>query len=230
MMLRLLGVKGAYCKAKAMVGQDSLLLCRGNDNSVNMKAAYHHGDLHGAVIAAALDRLSGGYEPSLREVARDIGVSPTAIYRHFPHKDALLDALASEAAEMMGAEQMAASAAAGGGKTGFSACGFAYVAFALKRPALFRLMSSRANLGQMGGLRESRAMRFLHASVDSLLPPESSISERNAMAMHAWSLVHGLSVLILDGQIPPDMALVAAIIERDDMWPDNLPKRHLQGG
>jgi AcrR family transcriptional regulator len=184
-----------------------------------MDRPYHHGDLYAAVMAAALGRMDAGDDLSLREVARDVGVSATAIYRHFPDKDALLDALAFEAAEKMGAEQMVASAAAGGGKPGFSACGLAYVAFALNNPALFRLMSSRANLGHLGVLRESRAMRFLHESVDSLMPPGSTISARNAMAMHAWSLVHGLSVLILDGQIARDMALVAAIIDRDDIWP-----------
>jgi AcrR family transcriptional regulator len=194
-----------------------------------MKRRYHHGDLHAAVLAAALARLESEADLSLREVARDVGVSAPAIYRHFPDKDALLDAIAFEAAEMMGAEQMAASAQAGGGKEGFNACGRAYVEFALKNPALFRLMSGRANLGRISSLRESRAMRFLHESVDGLMPPGSSVSERNAMAMHAWSLVHGLSVLILDGQIPNDMTLVAAILERDDMWPEHAQKIHLTG-
>jgi AcrR family transcriptional regulator len=184
-----------------------------------MESRYHHGDLYAAVIAAALDRLASDDEVSLREIARDVGVSPTAIYRHFSGKDELLDALAFEAAEKMGAEQMAASAAAGGGKAGFTACGRAYVHFALTNPALFRLMSSRANLAQAGGIRESRAMRFLHESVDHLVPPGSSIEARNAMAMHAWSLVHGLSVLILDGQIPPDMKLVEAILDSEELEP-----------
>ncbi len=184
-----------------------------------MSRPYHHGDLHAAVLATALGRLASGDDLSLREVARDVGVSATAIYRHFPDKNALLDALAFEAAEMMGAEQMAASVAAGGGKPGFNACGLAYVDFALNNPALFRLMSSRANLGRMGALRESRAMRFLHESVDSLAPPGSSVNARHAMAMHAWSLVHGLSVLILDGQIPHDRALVELIIAREDFLP-----------
>jgi AcrR family transcriptional regulator len=184
-----------------------------------MDRRYHHGDLHAAVIAASMKRMDAGDDVSLREIARDIGVSAPAIYRHFPDKDALLDALAFEAAEKMGAEQMVASAAAGGGKAGFNACGLAYVMFALNNPELFRLMSSRANLGRMGELRESRAMRFLHESVDSLMPPGTAASVRNAMAMHAWSLVHGLSVLILDRQIPRDMVLVAAIIGRDEIWP-----------
>ena len=184
-----------------------------NDNSVNIKRGYHHGDLRSAVIGAALTRIEGGDELSLREVARDVGVSATAIYRHFPHKDALLDALAIEAAERMGAMQMAASEAAGGGRAGFSACGRAYVDFALCNAALFRLMSSRSHLGIEADVGSSTAMQFLHQSVDALMPPGSSFAARNAMAMHAWSLVHGLAILILDGQLPRDMALVDAVID-----------------
>jgi AcrR family transcriptional regulator len=71
------------------------------DNSVNIKSdgakatgAYHHGDLRAAVIAAGLKRLAegDGAELGLRALARDVGVSATALYRHFPDKEALLDA------------------------------------------------------------------------------------------------------------------------------------------
>src|SRR3546814_6352960 len=60
--------------------------------------AYHHGDLRAAVIAAGLKRLAedAGGELGLRALARDVGVSATALYRHFPDKEALLDALAEE--------------------------------------------------------------------------------------------------------------------------------------
>lgn len=184
-----------------------------DDNSVNMKPKYHHGDLRAAVIAAGLKRLEAGDDLSLREVARDVGVSATAIYRHFPDKDALLDALAFEAADMMGVEQMAASEKAGGGKAGFSACGRAYVEFALNHPALFRLMG-RTHLGE--GAEASTAMRFLRESIDALLPPATPRARRSAAALHAWSLVHGIAVLMLDGQMPRDPALIDAVIEAGD--------------
>ena len=190
-----------------------------NDNSVNMKRGYHHGDLRPAVLAAAMTRMDSAADLSLREVARDIGVSATAIYRHFPDKDALLDALAFEAAEMLGSQQMAASAAAGGGQAGFGACGRAYVLFALDHPALFRLMGSRANLNGAGDdtiIHPSTAMRFLNDSIEGLMPPGASRQTRKAAALHAWSLVHGLALLMLDGHIPRDMAMIDDVINAVD--------------
>ena len=62
------------------------------------KKTYHHGDLHAALIEAGL-KLLGEREADtlgLREVARAVGVSATAVYRHFPDKGALLSAMARE--------------------------------------------------------------------------------------------------------------------------------------
>ena len=75
-----------------------------NDNTVNIKRqnqkkpTYHHGDLRAALIATALELLEkrDADDIGLREVARHVGVSATAIYRHFPDKDALLLAVAHE--------------------------------------------------------------------------------------------------------------------------------------
>ncbi len=92
------------------------------DNSVNIKSdgakasgAYHHGDLRAAVIAAGLKRLEAGDggELGLRALARDVGVSATALYRHFPDKEALLDALADEGLRRLGARQAQAWLKAG---------------------------------------------------------------------------------------------------------------------
>src|SRR3546814_6184773 len=91
--------------------------------------AYHHGDLRAAVIAAGLKRLAedAGGELGLRALARDVGVSATALYRHFPDKEALLDALAAEGLRRLGALQAQAWLKAGGGRDGFKATGIAYV-------------------------------------------------------------------------------------------------------
>ena len=98
------------------------------DNSVNIKSdgakavgAYHHGDLRAAVIAAGLKRLGegdDGAELGLRALARDVGVSATALYRHFPDKEALLDALADEGLRRLGALQAQAWLKAGGAVAG----------------------------------------------------------------------------------------------------------------
>ena len=101
------------------------------DNTVNIPAAkvgnlvskkpYHHGDLHGALLEAGLRLLQTrkADDLALREVARDVGVSATAIYRHFPDKGALLSALAQEGLDRLAQAQRQATSAAGGATTGF---------------------------------------------------------------------------------------------------------------
>src|SRR6187397_898095 len=63
---------------------------------------YHHGNLRPALLAAAERALARGGELSLRELAREIGVSHAAPRRHFPDKQALLDALALDGFERLG--------------------------------------------------------------------------------------------------------------------------------
>jgi AcrR family transcriptional regulator len=116
-----------------------------NANSVNIeseKRGYHHGDLRSALVQAGLDLLKTRAPDavSLREIARMAGVSATAVYRHFPDKQALLSALCDEGAEDLARLQQAAMAQAGGGRSGFDAVGRTYVRFALANPTLFRLM------------------------------------------------------------------------------------------
>ncbi len=190
-----------------------------NGNSVNIKnakRAYHHGDLRAALIAAGVEILKSGSaeQLSLREAARKVGVSATAVYRHFPDKLALLYAICEETADALTEAQTAAMAAAGGGPAGFDATGRVYVRFALENPALFRLMmTTRPSRGHF----ESRAdhvlsaMRLLRDNVAALAPKGASEREREIAVVRAWALVHGLAMLMLDGQIEPDERLIDAI-------------------
>lgn len=182
---------------------------------------YHHGDLRNALIEAGL-RLLEARGPDaarddlgLREVAREVGVSPTAIYRHFPDKHALKSALAAEGLARLARRQQQASAQAGGGAAGFLASGLGYVRFAADHPVLFRLLFSHA---QPGDLLEaspdtvSAAMRGLREDIARLMPPGCTDSQRKAAALHAWALVHGLALLVLDRQIPADWALIEQVL------------------
>ena len=91
-----------------------------------------------------MERLRKGAvdELSLREIARSVGVSATAVYRHFPDKAALLSALRQEADVMLAEAFRSAMAKVKPGHEAFDAMGRAYVRFALANPALFRLMMS----------------------------------------------------------------------------------------
>ena len=97
-----------------------------DDNTVNIedaKARYHQGDLRAALIEEGLRELAGGAagDLSLRAIARKVGVSATAVYRHFPDKTALLAALCTEGDRLLGDASRRAQASAGGGRAGFDA-------------------------------------------------------------------------------------------------------------
>lgn len=175
---------------------------------------YHHGDLRAALVQAGLTLLAtrAADDLSLREVARAVEVSATAVYRHFPDKRALMEALALEGLERLSAAQHAASEAAGGGAAGFKATGRAYVRFALENPALFRLIfSSPADAGRRLRDRDHppEAMRFLRANAAAVAPPGA---DPEVLALSAWSLAHGLAMLMLDGQVEPDPRTVEAVV------------------
>jgi AcrR family transcriptional regulator len=170
---------------------------------------YHHGSLRDALIAAGMTALEGasGLGLSLRELARTVGVSPTAVYRHFPNKDALLAALAREGLEMLGQAQRQAYNAAGGGAAGFVETGRAYVRFALAHPALFRLVFAH---GEPVPDKSDPASELLHDSTVELTGSEGPEAQR--LALQAWSLGHGIAMLMLDKRLPADDALIEQLI------------------
>jgi AcrR family transcriptional regulator len=173
--------------------------------------------LRAAALAYGLTELASARDPDLglRALARAIGVSATALYRHFPDKDALLDALAGAGMAQLGALQARAAAAVGGGRDGFMESGFAYVRFARDNPALFRLTFSRAGRmapGDDDPAALGQAQRLLYEGVAAMMPGEIAPAKRDVMALHAWSLVHGLAMLILDGRVAWDDAKLRQIL------------------
>jgi AcrR family transcriptional regulator len=182
-------------------------------NGVNMqKQAYHHGDLRAALIEAGLAMLAERDVEglSLREMARTVGVSATAVYRHFPDKAALMIALAREGLRRLSAVQHEAADEAGGGLKGFAATGRTYVRFALANPALFRLIFTSSAVARSSG--EAEALRFLRANVAAKLPDGADGAAIEIEALRAWALVHGLAMLMLDGQVPADDTLIERAI------------------
>lgn len=176
---------------------------------------YHHGALREALVAEALALLQtrGANELSVREIARNIGVTATAAYRYFDGKDALLRELARHGLDQLAEAQHAAWDAAGGGVAGFDATGRAYVRFALDNPALFRLtfahVGAELPMARAPGAM-SEPMSFLLANAATLCPPGRDPA---LYALQAWAMVHGLAMLMLDGQIAPDPQLLERAID-----------------
>lgn len=160
--------------------------------SKRRKRSYHHGDLRPCILAAAAQLLEhkGAEALSLREASRLAGVSHAAPYRHFPSKDALLTALATQGFKRF-REELAAAERSGG----LRGRGEAYVRFALANPQLFRLMfSARVKLSSDAGLREQASLAFggLQQAISTHAGKEAPFA-----AIAAWALVHGLSHLLL---------------------------------
>jgi AcrR family transcriptional regulator len=187
-----------------------------------MEKRYHHGDLRRALLDAGLELLQtrDAHDLSLREVARAVGVSATAVYRHFPDKDALLDALASEGFGKLAEAQHRAAEAAGGGEKGFVATGIAYVRFARDHPALFRLTFSATaarNILAQPPEHVPDALAFLRENANAAAA--STGMDAHVIAVRAWSIAHGLALLILEKQIEPDDALIEAVISAEVLKP-----------
>ena len=181
---------------------------------MKVKTSYHHGDLRAALIDQGLRLLAArdAEDLSLREVARGVGVSATAVYRHFPDKAALMAALAAQGLDMLSQVQHAAYDAAGGGVAGFNATGAAYVRFALLHTALFRLIFANPPTGKVVELADSpdNAMRVLMENAARLAPPGM---EARIFALQSWSVAHGLAMLIIDGQLHVDDKTIDAVID-----------------
>jgi AcrR family transcriptional regulator len=170
------------------------------------KASYHHGDLRRALMDAALATVAEGGVASLtlREAARRAGVSSAAPYHHFPSVDALVGALCEE-----GFAGLAAAMAEGAAKAGddprarMAAMGRAYVHHAVTHPAHFRLMFSVPAPGLDASSPDAvPAFGQMIAGIRALqaagLAPKGPVAP---LALMAWSTVHGLASLLVDGPL-----------------------------
>lgn len=181
--------------------------------------SYHHGDLRSALVAAGLKALETTevVELSLRQLAREVGVSATAVYRHFPDKQALLRALADEGITRLGEAQQLAAGSAQNEAEAFAATGRAYVRFALAHPALFRLVFSHCEPLGDTVFGQSLAARLLQDQAGLATGNDPAATRR--LMIQAWAVVHGLAMLMLDGQLPAEDALIDQVIDRATLFP-----------
>lgn len=169
-----------------------------------IKIPYHHGDLREELVTAALAlmREEGEDAASLRAVARRVGVSAMAPYRHFADKAALMEAVAERGFGLLAERLMAGDAPGTTPEESFAGQGAAYVAFAREQPQLFRLMFGivKPKPDTALGDAANRAYGILTTRAASL----SGKLSTEDLALMAWSLVHGLAVLIINGCVTLD--------------------------
>jgi AcrR family transcriptional regulator len=169
---------------------------------------YHHGDLRRALVEEAVRTIDrhGVAALTLRTIGDRLRVSRTALYRHFSDKPALLAAVGREGFRLLRLALTEAWEQHGRGRPGFEAMGLAYVRFAVAHPAHYRVM--------FGGFIEScakdeafveEAKAAFQVLVDSLVEQQQAgLVRRDDPLLQArmiWSLVHGIAMLAIDGQL-----------------------------
>jgi len=185
--------------------------------SLPARGTYRHGDLRRALIDAGVELArSGGPEAVvLREATRRAGVVPNAAYRHFASRRELLGAVRSaslsalavametELAGLHGLEDAADFA-----RANLRAIGAGYLRFALAEPGLFRTAfvvpgDARSAAGpDKAGNSGLDPFELLSAALDRLVAAGVLPEARRPGAEYlAWSAVHGLAMLVIDGPL-----------------------------
>jgi AcrR family transcriptional regulator len=181
------------------------------------RSSYRHGDLRRALIDAGvqLARVGGPDAVVLREATRQVGVVPNAAYRHFADRNDLLQAVCSaaqaELAVAMEAELAACprtTDAADIARAHLRAVGTGYLRFAQAEPGLFRTAFSvhenleKAAIPDMAGKSGLTPFQLLGAALDEMLAAGLLPPQRRPFAeVLAWSAVHGLAMLLIDGPL-----------------------------
>jgi AcrR family transcriptional regulator len=175
----------------------------------NQTGTYHHGDLRAALLAEATAMIAGGGAASvtMRAIGRRLGVSRGAPYRHFANKTALLVAVAAAGFDRLKDRLQTVDAGAPRSSVErLGRMGEEYVRFALENPAHYRLMYGKEALTRQDQpeLREA-AIALFEQLVGVIKAHQRSggikRQDPRAQAYVAWSAVHGLASLWIEGHI-----------------------------
>jgi AcrR family transcriptional regulator len=165
---------------------------------------YHHGNLREALLQAALDLIGqkGAAGFTFADAARMAGVSPAAPYRHFRDRDALLSSIAQRGFEQF---EAALTEAWDDGRpdtvSAFERVGKAYLDFAREQPAFYSAMFESGVPVDMNPTlmaASERAFAIIRAAAErlaALAPPGVPRPPALMMALHIWSMSHGVASL-----------------------------------
>jgi len=191
---------------------------------------YHHGNLRAELLEQAerVVRERGVAELSLRELAREIGVSHAAPRRHFADRQALLDALALEGFERLGRELRKALDGAGAGfDDRLRASALAYVRFATRHAALVDLMFAAKHREGSEGLREAANRSFvalLTMIAEAQAAGELVPGDHERIGTTIFATLQGLTAMANGGMLAPE-ELEAAVAESTEQLLRGLTPR-----
>lgn len=210
-----------------------LAMARTARKSSPRRRSYHHGNLRRSLLDEALltIRDEGVGAVTLREIGARLGVSRTALYRHFADKRALLAAVATEGFRML-RQQLLAAWGEDGGPPAFDAMGAAYVRFAIDNPAHYRVMFGGYLDKDEGSELSQEAAGAFQSLVDALGALQARGLVRGddlvLMARYVWAVVHGVALLCIDTGVrqPQEIEdLVGYAVQRIHTGIDAAPER-----
>jgi len=198
------------------------------DKDQGRERGYHHGNLREALLQAALDLIGqkGAAGFTFADAARMAGVSPAAPYRHFRDRDELLSSIAQRGFEQF---EAALTEAWDDGRpdtvTAFERVGRAYLNFAREQPAFYSAMFESGIPVDMNPTlmaASERAFAIIRAAAErlaALAPPGVPRPPAMMMALHIWSMSHGVASLFARGDaarrklpMTPDELLEAEVL------------------
>jgi AcrR family transcriptional regulator len=169
---------------------------------------YHHGNLSRALVQEAVRTIQarGLGHVTLRAVGDRLGVSRTALYRHFADKEALLAAVAAEGFRQLESDIRTAWERPGGGREGLAAMGTAYVRFALTHPSHYRVMfGAPLNDHSPDSELAAAGTAAFQALVNAILLLQGANLMRRddplLLSRYIWATVHGVAMLGIDGRV-----------------------------
>jgi AcrR family transcriptional regulator len=165
------------------------------------RRGYHHGNLRESLLEAArrLTAERGPHGFTLAEAARLAGVSPSAPYRHFKDREALMAELCRRGFALFGARL---AKAAQDPEAGFAAMGRAYLAFAREEPGYYGAMFDWRDPTPPPDDTDG-PFATLVAAITRLIPPAADPRRARLLALEVWALSHGLAGLERAGMPPP---------------------------
>lgn len=184
---------------------------------------YHHGALKEALVCSARKILTdqGADALSLRVIASDVGVSHMAPYSHFKNKKELVQAIAASGFNELTEKMLSDSQALNKPQDLILAYGVTYIEFAIEHPQLYRLMLGQVETSGKRSLKtdkrhnsktestspivsleleasSNRPFDLLHDAFFKALKTDDALTVK-AQALGAWSMVHGMAALIIEG-------------------------------
>lgn len=168
---------------------------------------YHHGNLRAALLEQAARKLErvGVAGLSLRELARELGVSHGAPRQHFPDKQALLDALSVQGLQRLGGElDLGLRQVTGSLDERLTAFARIYVQFATRHPALLALMFARKDDPGRPELRAANDRAFAAPSAliaEAISSGEIASDDPDRVAMAVLATLQGLAAIVASGMI-----------------------------